>query len=275
MLDRTKLLAHTEEYVRKHPPDTGYTINAMHAVCNTVYPKDTNLMVQFALQFDGRETIDDLTEWDSAERRLPYGDARSLDYKSDCSSFVENVYDIFFGFDIGTWTEAIWAKYKNNQVVYNNMRPCDLILWNFKAGRNVSHVAMYIGDGKIIHTTSPGNPLRVDKVTYASSSRVGCVRILTNEQYNSLLYSSESTQPNDPQIPQPPLPPAVQYQYAGATFTNLRRTARGRIIGRIWRNSIVKYINAVKKGRTVWWNVVHLSSGKIGWCANTDKFKKV
>lgn len=275
MLNKTQLFTQTQEYVRKHPPDTGYTLKAMRAVCNTVYPANTNLMVQFALQFDGQETIDDLTQWDSPERRLPYGDSRSLDYKSDCSSFVQNVYDVFFGFDIGTWTEAIWAKYKNNQVLFTDLRPCDLIFWNFKAGRNVSHVGMYIGGGKIIHTTSTGNPLRVDKVTYASASRVGCVRILTNEQYNSLLYSAGDNQPNVPEIPNIPAPPVVQYQYKGATFTNLRSTAGGKVIGRIWHNEIVKYINSVKKGGTVWWNVVHVSSGKTGWCANTDKFKKV
>jgi len=269
MLDEIKLLAQTEEYVTKHPPNTGYTLKAMQAVCSTVYPENTNLMVQFALQFDGKETEDDLTQWDSPERRLPYGDSRSLDRSSDCSSFVENLYDVFFGFDIGTWTEAIWKKYKNNQVVYTDLKPCDLIFWNFKTGRNVSHVAMYIGDGKIIHTTSTANPLRVDKVTYAASNRVACIRILTNEQYNSLLYTPEENQP--PIGPKP----VIQYKYNGATFTNLRRTAGGTIIGRVYHNAIVNFINEIKKGNTVWWNVVLLSSGKAGWCANTDKFKKV
>jgi cell wall-associated NlpC family hydrolase len=273
MLDRQKLLAHAETYVSKHLPDTGYTLKAMKAVCTSVYPENTNLMVQFALQFDGKETEEDLTEWDSPERRLPYGDSRSLDKKSDCSSFVENVYDIFFGFDIGTWTEAIWKKYKDNQVQYTALKPCDLIFWNFKKDRNVSHVAMYIGDGRIIHTTSTSNPLRVDKVTYASGSRVGCVRILTNDQYNSLLYSAEDAGNEDGDNGTPESP--VQYKYAGATFTNLRKTAGGTVIGRIYHNSIVNYINEVKKGSTVWWNVYHLSSGKTGWCANTNLFKKV
>jgi hypothetical protein len=274
MLDRFKLLSRAEEYVKKHPPDKGYTTEAMRAVCTAVYPEETNLMVQFALQFDGKETEEDLTEWDSPERRLPYGDSRSLDKKSDCSSFVENVYDIFFGFDIGTWTEAIWKKYKNSQVPYLDMRPCDLMLWNFKSGRNVSHVAMYIGDGRIIHTTSASNPLRVDKVTYASSSRVGCIRILNNDQYNSLLYSAEEASAQDEANESPPDKPK-QFKYAGATFTNLRKTAGGTVIGKIYRNSIVNFINKVKKGSTVWWNVYQLSSGKTGWCANTDKFKPV
>jgi hypothetical protein len=269
MLDRKKLLDHAEEYAKKHTPNTGYTINAMRAVCTADYPDGTNLMVQFALQFDGKETEQDLTEWDSPERRLPYGDSRSLDKRSDCSSFVENVYDIFFGFDIGTWTEAIWKKYKNSQVAYKSLRPCDLIFWNFKKDRNVSHVGMYIGGGKIIHTTSTSNPLRVDKVTYASSDRVGCVRILTNDQYNSLLYSAEDAGKEDPiDIP-------VQYKYTGATFTNLRKTAGGKVIGRIYRNSVVNYISQIKKDGTVWWNVHHLTSGKTGWCANTHLFKKV
>ncbi len=183
-----QLIVQAENYAQKHKPNNGYTVNAMKAICNANLPSGTNLMIQFLLQFDGKETIQDLVSTFD-EKRLPYGDNRSMDDESDCSSLMENLFDIFFGFDIGNYTEAQWKNYKHNKVDFNNLRPCDLIFWNFKAsqGRTVSHVAMYIGDGKIFHTTSKSNPARVDNATYSSSSRVGCARVLSDEQYNSLL----------------------------------------------------------------------------------------
>ena len=194
MEDCLDLVKRAKAYVKKHPPDTGYTVKAMETVCAGKLDAGTNIMVQFALQFDGKETVEDQTQWDTPERRLPYGDARSLDARSDCSSFVQNLYDLFFGINIGTWTEAQWKKYKSKQVDFKNLRPCDLIFWNFKKGRNVSHVAMYIGNNKIIHTTSSGNPLRVEASSYSAKSRVGCVRILSDAQYNNLIYGGEVTE---------------------------------------------------------------------------------
>ena len=198
MIDKTQLLEQTEAYIKAHPPNTGYTLNAMKAVLDADLPDGTNIGVQFALQFDGKETIDDEVQWDSAERRLPYGDDPSLDDKSDCSSFWRNVILIFFPYlDIGTWTEAIWKKYKTHQVPWEQRRPLDLILYNFKSGRNVSHVSGYIGNSRILHTTSTSNPLRVDADSYARSKVVGVVRVLTDEEYYSLIIGGVESEETD------------------------------------------------------------------------------
>lgn len=198
MINTDKLVEQTKAYANKHKPNTGYTIKAMEAVRDTVYPEDTNIGVQFALQFDGKETVEDLTQWDSPERRLPYKDSRSLDKSSDCSSFWQNFFDLMFGFDIGTWTEAQWAwgKRHGRIVKWSERRPLDLIFYNFKSGRTVSHVAGYIGNGKILHTTSPGNPLRVQSDSYGSDNYVGVVRVLTDDQYNSLIVKDNTPIPD-------------------------------------------------------------------------------
>lgn len=194
MIDRKILIDRANAYSRAHTPDTGYTRGAMLAVCtNDKLPAGTNLMVEFSLQFDGKETIDDHTIWDAVERQAQYGrdgDWRSMDGKMDCSSFWRNDYGCVTGIDIGGNTEAQWKVWKLLQVPWAQRRPLDLIYYNFKAdeGRTVSHVAGYIGDGKILHTRSPARPLMVDVDTYAAADRVGVVRILTDAQYQELLF---------------------------------------------------------------------------------------
>lgn len=191
-----------ESYTDRHSPDTGYTKRVMRAVCdaarNGALNDGTNILVEFALLFDGNKTSEQQIDF-SDEIRLPYGDCRSLDKSSDCSSWVENLFDLFFGIDIGTWTESQWKNLKSNEIPFEDMRPCDLIFWNFKSGRKVSHVALYIGNGRIIHTTGVNEPMRVETANYASLKRVGCVRPLSDEQYNSLIYirSSEEAEGND------------------------------------------------------------------------------
>jgi hypothetical protein len=181
------------------------------------------------LQFDGKETVDDKVEWDNPERRLPYGDNRSLDKKSDCSSFWQNIYDVFLGINIGTWTEGIWSKYRTKRIKWEDRRPGDLIFWNFKKGRTVSHVAGYIGNGRILHTTSPGNPLRVEKDTYSKSHRVGVIRILTDAQYNSLLFVDDpSSGGGQPPTPKPPAYlkyPTLKYKKYNDGFVKIMQKA--------------------------------------------------
>jgi hypothetical protein len=186
MIDKAKQMVRTKEYVEEHPPNTGDTLKAMQAVLDADFPPGTNIGVQFALQFDGRKTKGDLIGWDAD--RLPYGDSRSLDRRSDCSSFWENLFDIWGFGDIGTWTEGQWKKLKKRQIPWEERRPLDLIYFNFKGKkRTVSHVAGYIGGNKILHTTSKGNPLRVEKDSYGARHRVGVVRVLSDDQYESLI----------------------------------------------------------------------------------------
>lgn len=199
MFAREGLIAQSKAYESRYSPNTGYASAAMAAVCAAPLNSEDYINIEFMLQFDGRETIEDDTQWDAPEKRIPYGDSRSLE-KSDCSSWPRNVDDLFFARNIGEYTETIrsWAikngcwvgvsKSMPYDTVIAMMEPGDLPCWNFKAdqGRNISHMGTYIGNSQMIHTTSAGNPMRVEAVSYSKSKFIGFVRLYTPAQRESL-----------------------------------------------------------------------------------------
>jgi len=191
-IPRDILIQRVRDWQKAHPPVTGYAESAIRAVCAADLPVGTNLMLQFGLQFTGREETVDEVHWDKPEWRLPYSNTYrySLDRSVDCSSFWYVLHKIFAQVDIGTWSEAQWRNLKSKQVPWSDRRPGYLVFFNFKADRTVSHVAGYIGDGLILHTTSPTNPLRVEADSYAASKRVGVVRPLSDAQYQTLLVDA-------------------------------------------------------------------------------------
>jgi hypothetical protein len=186
MIDRKILLENVKDYVKDHPPNTGNTIKAMEAVCMADFPTGTNLLTQFALQFDGKMVGGDLVAWDAP--RLPYLGSWSLDKGADCADFIRNVVYIFFKKNIGDYTQAIHNKYKTKTVPWDQRREGDVIGYKF-SNRNpdLTHVALYIGNGLILHTTSKSNPLRVEKDSYGKSGRVAVYRVLTDSEYKSLI----------------------------------------------------------------------------------------
>lgn len=196
MLDKNALISRAIAWEKAHPPNTGYTEEVFRNVCGANLPNGTNLLVQIAAQFTGKEESGiDLVHWDEPEERAPYSnDAKlrmTLDGKPDCSSFWYVMYKIFFQINIGTWTEEQYSILKSKSISWANRRPGDYVLFNFKAsqGRKASHGAAVMGNGLIGHTTSPSNPFRFQEDTYGASSRVGVYRVLTDAQYNSLLVT--------------------------------------------------------------------------------------
>jgi hypothetical protein len=193
MLDKTELLKRTAAYAKAHPPDTGYTVSAMKAVLQAGLPAGANLLVQFAMQFTGKEESTDYAHWDKPEIRLPYSNTYrySLDRSADCSSFWWAVYNIFFGVNIGTTTWKMYDKWHRKFIPWEKRRPGDVILYNFKSGRPVSHAAGYIGGGLIQHTTNPRDKMHIEADTYAAKNRVGVFRPVSGEQYSSLIVGGQ------------------------------------------------------------------------------------
>ena len=76
----------------------------------------------------------------------------SLTSGADCSGFVQSVYRNF-GVSIPR-TSGEQAKY-GKEIAYQDMEPGDLICYP-------GHVAMYIGDGRIVHASSAKAGIRVD-----------------------------------------------------------------------------------------------------------------
>ncbi|WP_410771629.1 NlpC/P60 family protein [Fontibacillus sp. BL9] len=80
----------------------------------------------------------------------------------DCSDFTSSVYKTILGIDIGINTKQ--QINRGVEVKYNDMKPGDLIFFDWGKNGSVDHVGIYIGDGKFIHETgSNDNPKKLDK----------------------------------------------------------------------------------------------------------------
>ena len=75
-------------------------------------------------------------------------EGRNGDNSFDCSGFVRYLYKETTGVDIGTWTGHQEDVLKLYQVPMSEIQPGDLL---FSTG----HVALYIGNGEIIHASNP------------------------------------------------------------------------------------------------------------------------
>jgi len=194
-------------YGEKYLGGDSYTGSIIEAIINNDFEVGTNLLIQFALQFDGKEdfSLDQLIHED--EWHLPYSRTyrTNLDQAADCSSFARMTYDAFFGIDIGGTTLTQWwegfgsAEDANGDKLnvtkitkeelkpedLEALRPGDLIYYQLP---NTRHVAMYIGDGMMIHQQNTKEDVNIDPITNYSFKYIeGIARILTDEQYESLI----------------------------------------------------------------------------------------
>jgi hypothetical protein len=279
---REGLIAQAKDYEANYKPNTGYASAAMAAVCAADLDPEDYINIEFMLQFDGRETIEDETQWDAAEKRIPYGDSRSLE-KSDCSSFPRNVDDMLWHRNIGEYTESIrsWAIKTGRWVgvskdlpydaVIAMMEPGDLPCWNFKAakGRNISHIGTYLGNSRILHTTSTGNPMRVDAASYSKSKMIGFVRLYTSEERESLKVKNIGGA-----VPVKTAGPSykrlIKFEYAAKVGTTLRAGAGG---GYSALKTIPKGGRVTFMGRVGSWLRVYYG-GKTGYVQATAFAKR-
>ncbi|MCM1159523.1 MAG: NlpC/P60 family protein [Clostridium sp.] len=93
----------------------------------------------------------------------------------DCSSLVQRLYK-----EVGINLPATAAAqgeycYKNAMLINKKqLKPGDLIFYSYKENgefRNISHVAIYVGDGKMVHAANPSrgvviDPLRTNSVVF-------------------------------------------------------------------------------------------------------------
>ena len=160
-------------------------------------PAGTCLPEQCWAQLTGKEEPFDLVD-EYPEDRLDYSQtSRWNPNKSmDCSSWAEWNVRMWTGRSlvgpgVTSYTESQWQANKHRAVPWASRRPFDLVYWNFKQGRTASHVGILGSPGRLCHTTSPSNPLRIESDTWSASSRVGVVRILTDAEYASMFVEEE------------------------------------------------------------------------------------
>ena len=102
-------------------------------------------MVEYAKQFIGNPYV-----WGGT----------SLTKGADCSGFVLSIYKKF-GIKLSHSSRA-QAK-EGKKIAYKDILPGDLV---FYGSPTISHVAMYIGGGKVIHAASPKQGIIISKYNY-------------------------------------------------------------------------------------------------------------
>jgi cell wall-associated NlpC family hydrolase len=103
----------------------------------------------------------------------------SLTSGVDCSGFTMSVYKAF-GVNINRTSRDQYTQ--GTTVAFDELLPGDLVFFNTGGNSQISHVGMYIGDNKYIHSTDGGNVngVMISDITsnYARSTYVGAKRIL-------------------------------------------------------------------------------------------------
>lgn len=86
----------------------------------------------------------------------------SLTNGADCSGFTQSVYK-HFGINLprNAVAQASVGKY----VSINNIQPGDLVFYSGNGGKSITHVAIYVGNNKIIHARTPAKGIGVTPLT--------------------------------------------------------------------------------------------------------------
>ena len=113
-----------------------------------------NRLVNYALQFVGNRYV-----WGGND---PHTSA-------DCSGFVRYVYSHVAGVTLERVSRA-QAK-QGRKINSSQMRPGDLIFYT-NSGGTVNHVAMYIGNGQIVHAASRRSGIKISTWNYRNPYRI-------------------------------------------------------------------------------------------------------
>lgn len=112
-------------------------------------------MVSYAMQFLGN--------------RYVYG-GTSLTNGTDCSGFTMRIYE-HFGYSIPR-TSSAQASFTTT-ISSSEAQPGDLFFYGY--GSSVSHVAMYIGGGQVIHASNERTGIKISNAFYRTPIKVGRV----------------------------------------------------------------------------------------------------
>ncbi len=99
----------------------------------------------------------------------------------DCSGFVRAMYEQSVGLLLPRRANEQAAA--TQQIDRQDLQPGDLVFFNTMR-RAFSHVGIYVGDGKFIHSPKPGAQVRVEDmgVAYWKTRFDGARRVITGQQ---------------------------------------------------------------------------------------------
>jgi cell wall-associated NlpC family hydrolase len=101
----------------------------------------------------------------------------------DCSGFVRTVYEETLGLVLPR--QASQQAADTEKISRADLKPGDLVFFNTMR-RTFSHVGIYIGDDKFVHSPKPGAEVRVESLSVAYWARrfSGARRVLANDDAN-------------------------------------------------------------------------------------------
>ena len=108
-------------------------------------------MVAYAMQFLGNKYV-----WGGT----------SLTRGTDCSGFTMRIYE-HFGYSIPrtSYNQAKGGK----TISLSSLKPGDLVFYSNSSG--INHVAMYIGNGQVIHASNPRSGIKISNMNYRKPTK--------------------------------------------------------------------------------------------------------
>ncbi len=90
-------------------------------------------------------------------------------YGFDCSGLTEYAY-ARAGIAIGGTSRDQWWRNRGKTVARADLRPGDLVFWGSGSSyTSIYHVALYIGDGKVVHAPQSGDVVKVAPMWFGST----------------------------------------------------------------------------------------------------------
>ena len=89
---------------------------------------------------------------------------QSLATGTDCSGFTMYVLREF-GISIGRTPQSQYTS-AGRKISYSQIQPGDIICYSSNGGKSCTHVAFYIGNGKILHAANSRDGVKISSATY-------------------------------------------------------------------------------------------------------------
>jgi cell wall-associated NlpC family hydrolase len=108
-------------------------------------------LVEYALQFVGNKYVNG---------------GNSLTNGTDCSGFTKLIY-AEYGYSLGR-TPASQRSSAGRSIDYSEIQKGDIICYSSNGGKSCTHVAIYIGDGMIVHAANSKKGICTQKAQYST-----------------------------------------------------------------------------------------------------------
>lgn len=82
----------------------------------------------------------------------------------DCSGFVHYVFAQVLGVELPENSAAQYADADSTKIARDDLQAGDLVFFRTR-GKRISHVGIYLGEGRFIHSPTTGERVRVDRLS--------------------------------------------------------------------------------------------------------------